>query len=104
MRLAVISLQIMMGFFKDLFRSKEKIHVDGYGGYNLEVVGESNYQKHLKRICGGYSKEGHRKKVTAELHYEDDNPYDKKAIRVDIANGTVGYSKYLRVSVTTRQS
>ncbi len=87
----VISLQKTMGFLKDLFRSKEKVHVDGRGGYDLEVVGESNYQKHLKRICGGYSKEGHRKTVTAELHYEDDNPYDKKAVRVDVANGTVGY-------------
>jgi len=80
-----------MGLFKLLFGSKETVHIDGTGEYDLEIVGESNYQKHLKRICGGYTEEGHRKKVIAELHHEDDNPYDKKAVRVEIDGGTVGY-------------
>jgi hypothetical protein len=80
-----------MGFFKNLFKSKETIFVDGEGDYDLEVVGESNYQKHLKRICGGHTKEGHRKKVVAELYYEDNNPYDKKAIQVKIDRNTIGY-------------
>jgi len=83
----------MISFIKNLFKPREILFVEGTGGYDLEVVGdgESNYQNKLKRICGGHTKEGHRKKVTAQLHYEDDNAYDKKAIRVDVNGGIVGY-------------
>jgi len=70
---------------------KEKVFIEGDGGFDLEIVGESHYQKHLKKLCGGYSKEGSRKKATAELHYENNNPYDKQAIRIEINGKTVGY-------------
>ena len=80
-----------MSLFSKLFGEKETVFVDGNGEFDLEVVRESHYVKHLKKICGGYSKSGHREKVTAELHYEDDNPYDNKAIRVDINGKTVGH-------------
>jgi len=80
-----------MSLFSKLFGEKETVFVDGDGDFDLEVVGESRYVKHLKKICGGYSKSGHRKEVTAELHYEDKNSYDNKAIRVDINGKTVGY-------------
>jgi hypothetical protein len=57
----------------------------------LEIVGESHYQRHLKKLSGGYSKDGSRTKVIAELHYENKNPHDNQAIRVDINRKTVGY-------------
>jgi len=80
-----------MGIFSKLFGEKEKVFIEGDGGYDLEVVGESNYQRHLKKICGGYKEGGHRKDVVAELHYENNNPHDNKAIRVDIEGKVVGY-------------
>jgi hypothetical protein len=80
-----------MRFFSKLFGEKEKVFIEGDGGFDLEVVGESNYQKHLKKLCGGYSKEGSRTEVIAELHYENNNPHDKLAIRVDINGKTAGY-------------
>jgi hypothetical protein len=61
------------------------------GSYSLEVVGESNYQKALERICGGRSRDGAEKHVTATLVLEDSNPYDENAVRIDIAGSTVGY-------------
>jgi len=80
-----------MGFFSRLFAEKEKVFIEGDGGFNQEVVGESHYQNQLKRISGGYTEKGSRKNVVADLYYEDDNPHDKKAIRVDVSGMTVGY-------------
>jgi hypothetical protein len=59
--------------------------------FNVEVVGESNYQAALERICGGRSRDGAEKYVTATLVPEDSNPYDENAVRVDIDGVTVGY-------------
>jgi len=61
------------------------------GTYSLDIVGESHYQSSLEKICGGKTKQGHKKIVQATLIHEDDNPYDDKAIRVDIEGMTVGY-------------
>ena len=80
-----------MGFLTKLFGEKESVFIEGNGELELEVVGESHCQKHLKKVCGGYSKDGNRKQVIAELHYEDKNHYDNKAIRVDINGKTAGY-------------
>ncbi len=80
-----------MGIFSKLFGRKEKVFVEGDGGFDLEIVGESHYQKHLNKLCGGHTKEGSKKEVVAELHYEDKNPHDNKAIRVDVNGKTVGY-------------
>lgn len=63
----------------------------GPGTYSLDVVGESNYQVALDKICGGKTEEGHNKIVQATLIHENENPYDDKAIRVDICGMTVGY-------------
>jgi hypothetical protein len=61
-----------------------------YGQYAVAIVGESHYQDALESICG-------RTEASADLHYvaqvilEDDNPYDDKAVRVEIQNKKVGY-------------
>ena len=56
-----------MGIFSKLFGEKETIYIEGDGGFDLEVVGESHYQRHLKKLCGGYSKEGSKTEVVAKL-------------------------------------
>jgi hypothetical protein len=62
--------------------------LSGNGDFDLEVVGESNYQPALRRVCGP-GKVRHECRATLVL--EDDNAYDKKAVRVDIGGATVGY-------------
>ena len=79
-----------MGIFSWLF-GRDAIDLSGDGTFALDVVGESNYQKSLKKICGGYSKESQEVLVTATLIHENDNPHDKNAVRIDIGKRTVGY-------------
>jgi hypothetical protein len=84
-----------MGLFSQLFGGTKKpetiANLPGPGTYSLDIVGESKYQSTLEKICGGRTEEGHEKIVQATLIHEDDNPYDNKAIRVDIDGMTVGY-------------
>jgi hypothetical protein len=84
-----------MGFFSRIFgkRKVNKAIVDfsGPGTYRLDIVGESNYQSALEKICGGSTYEGQELIIEAVLVPEDDNPYDKNAIRVDMSGKTVGY-------------
>jgi hypothetical protein len=62
--------------------------LNGNGNFDLEIVGESNYQPALRRVCGPGKV---RHECKAILVLEDDNPHDKKAVRVDINGDTVGY-------------
>lgn len=80
-----------MGVFSEFFAEIEDVFIEGDGHYDLEVVGESHYQRHLKVLSGHYSNGGGERELTAKLHYENTNPHDKKAIRVVINGGTVGY-------------
>ncbi|MCZ6643405.1 MAG: hypothetical protein O7F71_17675, partial [Gammaproteobacteria bacterium] len=82
-----------MGVFSKLFGERqEPIHIEGPDEYELNVVGESQYQKALKKICGGHRKgRGHFFKTSATLFCEDDNPHDSQTVRVDIDGKTVGY-------------
>jgi hypothetical protein len=59
--------------------------------YDTEVVGESNYQRNLKRICGGKTRDGVEAFKTATLILEPENPHDENAVRIDIDGMTVGY-------------
>jgi hypothetical protein len=63
----------------------------GPGTFSIEIVGKSHYQYALNEICGGKTYDGHDKIITAELIHEDDNPFDDKAIRIDINGMTVGH-------------
>lgn len=69
----------------------DSVRIKGNGKYQLEVVGESHYQDALEEICGPRTDEGVEKTVTAELVFEDDNPMDNLAVRIDIEGKTVGY-------------
>lgn len=60
----------------------------GTGRFDLEVVGESHYQPALRAIAGRGEV---RHQCTAHLVMDDDNPYDAKAVRVDIEGKPVGH-------------
>jgi hypothetical protein len=65
--------------------------LQGNGSFNLEVVGESQYQRELERVCGGRTSRGENSVVNAWLILEDDNPYDAKAVAVFIKGVKVGH-------------
>lgn len=89
-----------MGFFSRLFGRRAEqpatagdpvVFLPGPGTFSLPIVGESKYQAALGSICGPRSKDGENRSVEALLVLEDSNPYDPKAVRVDIQGKTVGY-------------
>ena len=61
------------------------------GGFSVEVVGESNYQDALGKVCGGRTEDGVDHDCTAVLRAEPTNPYDPNAIRVGVNGLLVGY-------------
>lgn len=75
--------------------SKKKISAStewpASGDYDFEVVGESNYQKTLRRIAGDHGSKSARVECKAEIIPENNNPYDSKAVAVKIENQLVGY-------------
>ena len=77
-----------------------KTHLQGPGTYEIEVVGESNYQMELDHIAGPKSPEGASHFSTATLISEPSNPHDANAIKVVIAGSTVGYLKADRAART----
>lgn len=69
-----------------------------YREYPFEIVGESHYQDTLKEIVENsddpgpnWPFKGAQCKVWAQLVFEDSNPYDPMAVRVDVEGHTVGY-------------
>jgi hypothetical protein len=65
--------------------------IRGNGNFDVEVVGESRYQRHLTAICGAPTADGANTEVYAGLLLEDSNNHDGKAVAVHIENGCVGY-------------
>lgn len=66
-------------------------HIDGPSAFHVDVVGESNYQPWIERLCGGRGPTSAEKYLEAELILDDENAYDPMAVRVDIKGGTVGF-------------
>ncbi len=66
----------------------EQILLKGHGQYAVPIVGELYHQDVLKQICGGLSEP---MKCKASLAFEDANPRDPGAVRVDIEGNKVGY-------------
>lgn len=80
-------------------------HIPGPQTYQVDMVGESFYQDNIESICGGRQPDGVNQLVQAVLIPEDDNPYDKKAVKICINGKQVGhlskedarkYRKYLK--------
>lgn len=81
-----------MGFLRGLFggpRITGTVMLNG--GREVEVVGESHYQKTLERAAGGRQREGVRVEVVATLVPEPSNKHDRNAIAVQVEGQTVGY-------------
>lgn len=64
---------------------------DDTDGDELEVVGESHYQRALASIVGGKARFGVSFPCTALLVPEPENPHDVNAVRVEIQGKKVGY-------------
>lgn len=78
-------------FFGQVPSRKDVELLEGDGSYSADIVGESNYQDALMRICGGKKEESAESKQTAVLVLEDSNPYDDKAVKILIEGHCVGY-------------
>lgn len=65
--------------------------ITGPGDFNIQVVGESNYQKQIAKVCGKPSRDGVNVEMRAHLILENSNKYDDKAVMVSLGGGTVGY-------------
>lgn len=61
------------------------------GDYDFEVVGESHYQGALQSLAGDHGNRSPDKECQAVIIPEDNNRYDKNAIRIDIDGRTIGY-------------
>lgn len=59
--------------------------------YGTHVVGESHYQPALRAIASGQQNDYEAIQVRAVLIPDDDNPYDKNAVRVEISGMQVGH-------------
>jgi hypothetical protein len=66
-------------------------HWDNDGYRDVAIVGESNYQHHLKQVVGTPDDNGVAVSCVAFLIPEPTNQYDANAVRIDINGGTVGY-------------
>lgn len=66
-------------------------YITGTGRYDVEVVGESHYQKELRSVAGSGGEESVNFRAYAALTLEDENPHDPNAVRVSIGGLTVGY-------------
>jgi hypothetical protein len=76
---------------KELPLGHDSITIKGNGMYQLEVVGESYYQDALEQICGPRTDEGVEMNVIAEMVWDNNNPMDNLAVRIDIEGKTVGH-------------
>jgi len=61
------------------------------GGYEFGIAGTSFYQPALKKIAGDHGAQIARVNTVAQLVPDPDNPYDNKAVRIDIRGMTVGH-------------
>ncbi len=82
-----------MEFLKRMFGSRHPPHRQGpeRARQTFAVVGESQYQRALERICGGRPKEPADHPCRARLVPEPTNKYDPNAIMVQVDGMTVGY-------------
>jgi hypothetical protein len=65
--------------------------IRGPGHFSFEIVGESHYQRVLERLAGGRTRDGVEVETTASLVLDNGNPYDNKAVAVEISGSVVGY-------------
>jgi hypothetical protein len=67
------------------------VRFTGSNSYATAVVGESHYQRHLRKLVGPRRAEGVQAKFIAFLVPEPDNQFDENAVMVLIDGDQVGY-------------
>lgn len=88
---------IQIGLQKELEERKSQINENiaftwpSVGNFDFEVVGESNYQDSLRKLGANATDTRLLPAFTAILFPENNNKFDKMAVRVDIDGITVGY-------------
>lgn len=65
--------------------------ITGPGHFDFEVVGESFYPQSFAQLCGPHCEDGYNLEFRAHLVLQDDNPHDKKAVKVLINGLQVGH-------------
>lgn len=65
--------------------------ITGPGYFDIEVVGESHYQKQFIKFCGGRCLDGHNLEARAHLFLDNDNQYDNQAVAVLLDGEKVGH-------------
>jgi hypothetical protein len=60
-------------------------------GFNISVVGESQWQDSISAIVGGRCEEGHNCHFPARLVLDASRPHDQNAVGVMIGNRAVGW-------------
>lgn len=86
----------MWNWLKQIFSGSDsnvvqEIALPGDNTFPLMIVGESRYQAELEKICGRKTEDGANRIESARLFLEDDNPYDRNAVRIEVCGITVGY-------------
>lgn len=81
------------------------IRLASNGLYLTQIVGTSHYQDNLNKIYGAHIDDGIDYKTTARLIYDNKNPYDKKAVKIEIDGLIVGHldkeaARYYRTRMT----
>ncbi|MDK6079679.1 HIRAN domain-containing protein [Massilia varians] len=71
--------------------AEEVPKITGPGHYRVDVAGESFYRDSLIEICGPHRDDGVNIDVRAKLVLQDDNPHDKKAVKVMVNGLQVGH-------------
>jgi hypothetical protein len=63
----------------------------GNRNFAVKIVGESYYVANLRELCGPAEDHMRQFAKTAILTLENDNPYNRNAVRVDVDGLTVGH-------------
>lgn len=61
------------------------------GDFDFEVVGESHYQDVLRVLAGEHDERGANTPCAADLIPDNNNPYDDKAVEVQVRGLRVGF-------------
>lgn len=75
---------------RDTFATTDAIDVAAGRGFTFNIVGESQFQPALSKLCGGKKVGGHKREATAQLRFEQ-NTHDPNAIAVYIRSKQVGW-------------
>lgn len=86
----IVIIVLAIIFFIWLGKSKPAIELKGNGSFDYEIVGESNYQRNIRKALNLNGQKS-SKSFKVRLEYEDHNKHADKAVAVYIGSRKVGY-------------